>query len=145
MTSLFRPPKVPDPTILDDHRTLIRSLERRGLIRGTLSLGALTMLTGCDFNTPDSVDSALRSISAFNDRVQALIFDPNKLAPTYPESMVLNPPRFNAYYDIMDVKPVDGQSWRLELAGLIDNKTPWTVQQIAYVDGPLLARYFAVF
>ena len=42
------PRQSPDPAILDDHRPLIRSLERRGLIRGGLSLGALTMLTGCD-------------------------------------------------------------------------------------------------
>ena len=130
MRSLFRPAHAPDPSLLDDHRKLVRSLERRRLIRGGLSLGALTMLTGCDFKTPGAVESALRSISSFNDRVQSLIFDPNKLAPTYPASMVLKPPKFNAYFDIMDVKPVDGQAWRLELSGLIDNKAPWTVQQI---------------
>ena len=131
MKSLFRPGKVPDPALLDNHRPLIRSLERRGLIRGGLSLGALTLLSGCDFDTPDSVERGLRKISSFNDWVQARIFDPNKLAPTYPESMVLKPPKFNAYYDITDVKPVDGSTWRLELAGLIDNKTPWTVEQIS--------------
>ncbi|MEJ1979059.1 MAG: molybdopterin-dependent oxidoreductase [Acetobacteraceae bacterium] len=130
MKSLFRPNKTPDPALLDNHRPLIRSLQRRGLLRGGLSLGALTMLTGCDFDTPSAVETALRKVSEFNDRVQELIFDPNKLAPTYPASMVLKPPRFNAYYDIMDVKPIDGQTWRLELAGLIDNKAPWTVQQI---------------
>ena len=48
MKSPFRPAQLPDARILDDHRPLIRSLERRGLIRGGLSLGALTMLTGCD-------------------------------------------------------------------------------------------------
>jgi DMSO/TMAO reductase YedYZ molybdopterin-dependent catalytic subunit len=131
MKSLFRPATVPDPGLLEAQRPLVRSLERRGLLRGTLSLGALTLLTGCDFSTPDSVETALRKVSVFNDWVQARIFDPNKLAPTYPESMVLKPPEFNAYYDIMDVKPVDGQTWRLELAGLIDNKTPWTLDQIA--------------
>jgi DMSO/TMAO reductase YedYZ molybdopterin-dependent catalytic subunit len=131
MRSPFRPAKVPDPNLLDANRPLLRSLERRGLIRGALSLGALTMLTGCDLSTPESVETALRKISDFNDWVQAQIFDPNKLAPTYPASMVLKPPRFNAYYDIMDVKPVDGAAWRLELSGLIDNKKPWTVQDIA--------------
>ena len=69
-------------------------------------------------------------MSAFNDGVQALIFDPNKLAPTYPASMVLKPPKFNAYYDVEDVKPVDGTTWRLELTGRIANKTPWTIAQI---------------
>ncbi len=131
MNSLFRPARRPDPAILDDHRPLIRSLQRRGLLRGSLSLGALTMLTGCDVHTPHAVETALRSISAFNDWVQALIFDPDKLAPTYPEALVQKPPRFNAYYDISDVKPVDGKGWRLEVAGLVTETRPWTVQDIA--------------
>jgi DMSO/TMAO reductase YedYZ molybdopterin-dependent catalytic subunit len=131
MKSFFRPDNPPDPALLKDHPKLVRAIERRGLIRGGLSLGALTMLTGCDFKTPGSVETALRKISAFNDGVQAFISDPNKLAPTYPESMVLKPPRFNAYFDIMDVKPVDGATWKLELAGLIENKAPWTAAQIA--------------
>ena len=130
MRSIFRPSKVPDPALLDNHRPLLRALERRGLIRGALSLGGLTMLTGCDFETPTSVETALRKVSDFNDGVQGLLFDPNKLAPTYPASMVLKPPKFNAYYDIMDVKPVDGQRWRLELSGLISDKTPWTAEGI---------------
>ena len=132
MKSLFRPSRgVPDRAILDNHRPLIRSIGRRGLLRGGLSLGALTMLTGCDVGEDASVGRALRAISAFNDRVQAALFDPNKLAPEYPASMVLKPPRFNAYYDIEQVKPVDGDAWRLELGGLIEDKRSWTRQQIA--------------
>ena len=130
MRSPFRPDHVPDPAVLDDHRPLIRSLERRQLIRGGLSLGALAMLTGCDVARPASVQAALLAIRDLNDGVQALLFDPNKLAPTYPASMVLNPPKFNAYYDVMKVKPVDGASWRLELSGLIADRRPWTVEQI---------------
>jgi len=117
--------------LLDNHRPLVRALERRGVIRGGLSLGALVMLTGCDLDRPASVDAALRTISSFNDRVQALLFNPDKLAPTYPESMVLKPPKFNAYYDITEVKPVDAASWKLEVSGLIDTRTPWTVAQFA--------------
>ena len=130
MKSPFRPATPPDPAILDDHRPLIRSLERRRLIRGGLSLGALTMLTGCDVRRPASVQAALLAIRDLNDSVQALLFDPNKLAPTYPASMVMNPPRFNAFYDVMKVKPVDGARWRLELSGLIADKRPWTMEQI---------------
>jgi DMSO/TMAO reductase YedYZ molybdopterin-dependent catalytic subunit len=121
----------PDPAELNANRKLARAMERRGLIRGALSLGGLTMLTGCNWDTPDSVETALRKISDFNDGVQALLFNPNKLAPTYPASMVLKPPRFNAYFDITDLKPIDGDNWRLELSGLIENKAPWTVQQLA--------------
>lgn len=130
MKSPFRPTEIPDPALLDAHRPRIRSLERRGLIRGGLSLGALVMLTGCDLKRPESVEAALLAISRFNDGVQALLFNPNKLAPTYPASMVLKPPKFNAYYDVMDVKPVNGANWRLSLSGLIADKRPWTLQQI---------------
>ena len=130
MRSPFRPAEAPGPAILDNHRPLIRSLERRGLIRGGLSLGALTMLTGCDVKRPEAVEQALLAVSRMNDSVQAWLFDPTRLAPTYPASMVLKPPKFNAYYDVTDVKPVDGASWRLELSGLVNEKRPWTLAEL---------------
>ncbi len=131
MRSPFRPAQAPDPAILGNHRPLIRAMQRRGLLRGSLSLGALSMLTGCDVSNEGAVQSALLAISRFNDRVQALLFDSGKLAPTYAESQVLRPPRFNAYYDVDKVRPVDGASWRLELAGLVADKRPWTRRDLA--------------
>ena len=131
MRSLFRPGVVPDPSILDDHRAILRQLERRKFLRGGLSLGALSLLTGCDVSRPKSVENALLAISDLNDGVQELIFNPNKLAPTYPASMVLKPPKFNAKYDVMSVKPVDVSQWRLELSGNIADKKPWTLQELA--------------
>lgn len=137
MKSLFRPRRAPDKAILDDHRALVRSiergglLERRGLLKGGLTLGALTMLTGCDVGKPEAVEAALRRMQDFNDGVQALIFDPAKLAPTYPESMVLKPPVFNAYYDVDDVKPVDGRTWKLDVAGKVSDRKSWTAADIA--------------
>ncbi len=130
MKSMFRPAARPDPGILDNHRKLVGGLTRRGAFRGGVSLGALTMLTGCDVSNDASIQSALRGISAFNDRVQALLFDPNRLAPTYSEAEVLKPPRYNAYYPIQDVKPVDGGSWKLEVAGLVAEPSPWTVHRL---------------
>jgi DMSO/TMAO reductase YedYZ molybdopterin-dependent catalytic subunit len=130
MRSPFRPDVAPDATILDDHKPLIREIERRGLIRGGLSLGALTMLTGCDVTRPASVQAALLAISRFNDNIQEMLFDQNKLAPTYPASMILRPPKFNAYYDVMNVKPVDGATWRLDLSGLVADKRAWTLPQL---------------
>ena len=76
------------------------------------------------------VQKVLRAVSAWNDGVQETIFRPNHLAPTFSPAQVVKPPRFNAYYDIEDVKPVDGATWKLELAGRIDDKRPWTAQQI---------------
>ncbi len=131
--------------MLDDHRGLVGSLERRGLLRGGLSLGALTMLTGCDLTSSKSVEAALLAVSGLNDDVQAWLFDPTKLAPTYPASMVLKPAKFNAYYDVEKVKPVDGASWKLELGGLITDKTPWNVAQIAALpENEMVIRHVCV-
>jgi DMSO/TMAO reductase YedYZ molybdopterin-dependent catalytic subunit len=129
--SRFRPAAPPDPGILDNHRPLVRDVERRLMLRGGLSLGLLTMLTGCDPESEPQVRSALLAVSSFNDKVQGLLFDPNKLAPTFAASQVLKPPRFNAYYGIGDVQPVNGAAWKLELGGLIADKRPWSTQQIA--------------
>jgi DMSO/TMAO reductase YedYZ molybdopterin-dependent catalytic subunit len=145
MRSLFRPSTPPDPAILDNHGLLVREVERRLMLRGGLSLGLLSMLTGCDVQNNNEIDAALRSISAFNDGVQALLFNPNKLAPTYAPSQVLKPPRFNAYYDIKDVQPVDGATWKLELSGLIADKRPWTAAQIAALpEREIIIRHICV-
>jgi DMSO/TMAO reductase YedYZ molybdopterin-dependent catalytic subunit len=128
--SLFRPHKRIDQSVLKENRKLVEDINRRGLLRGAVSLGALTMLTGCDVTEDDSVQKVLRAVSAWNDGVQELIFRPDHLAPTFSPSQVVKPARFNAYYDIEDVKPIDGASWKLELAGRIANKQPWTAQQV---------------
>ena len=116
--------------LLDEHRGLIRRIERRGFLRGALSLGGLTLLSGCDISNDAAVQSTLRGMSHWNDRVQAWLFNPKRLAPTYTEAEVRKPPRFNAFYAIDDVKPVDMSTWKLELAGLIANKRPWTLDEI---------------
>ena len=68
--SPFRPAKPVDQTILKENRKLVESIERRAFLRGTLSLGALTMLTGCDVTNKDATQSVLRAMSAWNDRVR---------------------------------------------------------------------------
>ena len=84
-------------------------------------------------------------MSAWNDRVQAAIFRPDHLAPTFSAAQVVKPPRFNAHFDIEDVKPVDGAAWKLELAGLIDDKRPWTAQQIyALPEQEIIIRHVCV-
>ena len=59
--------------------------------------------------------SPRRRISFFNDDVQALLFDPKELAPTYPESIITRPFPFNAFYDIDDVPEVDASTYRSSL------------------------------
>ncbi len=128
--SIFRPRAAIDQRVLTENRALVEDVNRRNILRGAVSLGALTMLTGCDVTEIGPVQKALRAVLSWNDRVQETLFRPNHLAPTFSASQVVKPPRFNAYYDIADVKPVDGATWTLELAGRIADKRPWTAQQI---------------
>lgn len=129
-SSIFRPKRGIDQSVIEENKRLVETINRRKVLRGAVSLGALSMLTGCDVTRRDSVQSVLRAVSQWNDRAQAALFRPNHLAPTYAASQVVKPPRFNAYYDVEDVAPVDAANWKLELSGLIEDKRPWTVRQI---------------
>src|SRR3954468_1702252 len=88
-------------------RPELRSLERRLFLRGGLSLGSLALLTGCDLNGDDGVDRALRAMSRFNDKVQAALFDPSRLAETFPASAITAPFPFNAYYSEDQIREVN--------------------------------------
>ncbi len=143
--SLFRPKAGVDQSLLREHKALIEAIDRRKVLRGTLSLGALTLLTGCDVGETGQVQSFLRAVSAWNDKVQEFIFRPDHLAPTYSEADVVKPPRFNAHYDVEDVKPVDGATWKLELSGLIADKRPWTAQQLVQLpEQSMIIRHICV-
>ena len=72
----------------------------------------------------------MRKISEFNDGAQALLFNPNKLAPTYPESAITRPFPFNAYYPEDDAPEVDGKDFKLEVGGLVDDKKSWTLEEL---------------
>jgi hypothetical protein len=103
------------------------TLDRRKLLGRALALGALTPLAGCDFDNlrhPDLADEFLRLMSGWNNEVQAALFDPNTLAPTFKPSQITRPPRFNAFYGIDRAPQVDPATWRLNLTGRIGNKQP---------------------
>jgi len=109
---------------------LIHSIERRLFLRRGLSLGALAMLSGCELTDDETVQKLLAGMSRWNDGAQAWLFNPNKLAPEYPESAITKPFRFNAYYGEEEVRIVDGTSYKLELAGLIREKKPWSLPEL---------------
>src|SRR5260370_28188047 len=69
-------------------------------------------------------------MSRFNDEAQVFLFDPNKLAPTYPESMITRPFPFNAFYDIDEVPGVDAATYKLTVGGLAKGKSVWTLEQL---------------
>src|SRR3974390_2974745 len=103
--SLFRPRKPIDQRVLTENRKLVGDINRRGLLRGAVSLGALTILTGCDVSGTDSVQKALRAVVSLKCGGEAAIFRPDHLAPTFSASQVMKPPPFNSFYPIGDVKP----------------------------------------
>jgi DMSO/TMAO reductase YedYZ molybdopterin-dependent catalytic subunit len=123
-------PGVDAKLLIKDAGKLMPDPTRRAFLRGAASLGALTFLTGCDIVDGVSAENVLRKISHFNDGVQALLFNPNKLAPTYPESAVTKPFPFNAYYSLDEAPQVDGAAWKLEVGGLVDNKKSWSLDEL---------------
>src|SRR6202000_3198336 len=95
-------PGVDKKLLVKDALKVMPDLARRRFIAGGASIGALTLLTGCNVTDSFSADNMLAQISKFNDAVQAAIFNPYALAPTFPESAITKPFSFNAYYDIYD-------------------------------------------
>jgi len=123
-------PGVDKTLLMRDAAKAMPEPTRRLFLRGGASLGALTMLTGCDINDSFSAEAVLRRISSFNDAAQAALFSPARLAPTYPESAITTPFPFNAYYSEDEAPEVDGETYRLEIGGLVENKTPWTLEAL---------------
>jgi len=108
-------------------------INRRSILFRALALGAVSTLPACDYedpNHPDLADKFLHAMSAWNDRVQQALFDPNTLAPTFRPDQITNPPRFNAFYDISEAPVVDPASYQLALGGQIQDKTPWSLAAI---------------
>jgi len=69
-------------------------------------------------------------VSRFNDKVQAWMFDPKRLAPTYPASMITRPFPFNAFYSENKAPIVDAESFRLEVSGKVADKHAWSLAEL---------------
>ena len=106
------------------------NVERRLFLRQGLSLGALTLLAGCELTDQESVQRVLMTMSGWNDRAQEWLFNPNRLAPEFPESRITRPFPYNGYYSEDEVRVIDGSSYKLELAGMIKEKKPWTLPEL---------------
>ena len=115
---------------LSDRLPKIQSLERRIFLKQSLSVGALSLLAGCDLTGDEHVLQVLEGMSSWNDRVQGWLFDPKKLAPEYPEGMITRPFPFNAYYAESEVQAIDETDYKLELGGLIRDRKPWRLPEL---------------
>lgn len=116
--------------MLRDAIRKISQPSRRAFLQRTVTLGGLSLLTGCSISDNESIEAALTKVSQWNDKAQGLLFSQTQLAPTYPDSMIARPFPFNAYYGEDEVREIDGDSWRLELSGLIADRKPWSLRQL---------------
>ena len=107
-----------------------REIERRIFLRQGLSLGALTLLTGCDVTDTSAVQGVLNGISRWNDGAQAALFNSQRLMPTYPESKAVKDFRYNAYFGEDLIPKIDPVTYKLGLSGLIDSRTPWSLREM---------------
>jgi DMSO/TMAO reductase YedYZ molybdopterin-dependent catalytic subunit len=131
MSRIRKPPPGVDPKLLAaDAAKLMPQTTRRLFLRSGASLGALAFLTGCDIVDGASAERVLMKVSKFNDVAQAWVFNPRKLAPTYPESAVRRPFPFNAYYPEEDAPEVDKDDYKLEVGGRVDSKKSWTLDEL---------------
>ncbi len=120
---------VPKSLILE-RRAPILNLERRLFMKKTLTLGALSLLTGCDATDPSVTERILSAMSRWNDGVQAAIFNGGKLAPTYAESDITDPFPFNGYYPEAKAPVVAEEGYALEVSGMIADKQSWTLERL---------------
>jgi DMSO/TMAO reductase YedYZ molybdopterin-dependent catalytic subunit len=119
-----------DSNLKKHEGALLASLERRLFMKRGLSLGALSLLSGCDLTSDENVQKVLTAMSRWNDRTQTWLFDPKRLAPEFPVSMITAPFPFNAYYTEDEVRAVDSSSYKLEVGGLVREKKSWQLAEL---------------
>ena len=134
--------KLDRASILADARRELDMPSRRLFGKRLLTLGGLSLLTGCSITYEESVNRFLPAVSRLNDRAQALLFDPNRLAPTYTEAQLTRPFPFNAFYGIDDVPDVNGSDYRLKVSGLVTGQRIWTLPEL-YAHAPCRADHAA--
>jgi DMSO/TMAO reductase YedYZ molybdopterin-dependent catalytic subunit len=125
-----RKPAVDGDAVIKEALSRLERPSRRLFLKRSLSLGGLSLLTGCSIVDEDSAERALMQVSRWNDRVQGWLFDPTRLAPTYSAAMITRPFPFNAYYPESQVREVDGDSFRLEVTGRVADKHAWSLAEL---------------
>lgn len=102
---------------------------RRLFLKRAAGIGTMTALAGVAIVNGPTAEQALKSMSQFNDRVQAWLFDPTRMARTFGESDITRPFPFNAFYEPKDAPEAD-DTYELALGGLVANKSPWKLSEL---------------
>ena len=124
-------PGVDPKLLIKDAAKLMPDPVRRDFLRGAASLGALAFLTGCDIIDGDSAEGVLRKISSNSTTARRRYCSARRSwRRRFPKTTSTRPFPFNAYYDEDEAPEVDRQCYKLEIAGLVDNKKPWTLDEL---------------
>jgi len=103
---------------------------KRRFLLGSATIGGLSLLTGCDILNSGTTEAALMRISKMNDVFQGWLFDQNRLAPTYHESMITRPFPFNAFYAESQAPHIAGDDFKLKISGLVEEKKDWNLHDL---------------
>jgi DMSO/TMAO reductase YedYZ molybdopterin-dependent catalytic subunit len=126
-----KPVDIDGPALIKEAALLLPSPARRLFLKGAVGIGTLTLLTGCEVTDGYSAENALRYVSAFNDRVQSLLFNPDTLAPGFAPEAITRPFPFNAFYAEDEAPEIAEADWQLAVAGKVSNTKSWTLGDIA--------------
>ena len=113
-----------------DQKKKVANLERRLLLKSGLSIGAMSLLSGCNLQDGDAVDEALWRMSRWNDKVQSWLFNGHRLAPTYSKSDITKPFPFNAFYPEYNIPEIDTDTYSLTVSGEVSAKTVWKLDDL---------------
>lgn len=102
---------------------------RRLFLKRAAGVGTLAAITGVAIVDGPSAEQALKSMSQFNDRVQAWLFDPKRMARTFTEDDITRPFPFNAFYEAKDAPEPDAD-YELAIGGLVETKRAWKVGEL---------------
>ncbi len=116
--------------LLGEVRRLLPAPARRLFLQRGLTVGGLCLLSGCSVTNSEEAEQLLMKVSRLNDRVQSWLFDPEKLAPTYPASMITRPFPFNAFYPEAQAPEVEAKGFFLQVGGLVAKRDIWSLEQL---------------
>ena len=102
---------------------------RRLFLKRAAGIGTIAAITGVAIVDGPSAEKGLAAMSKFNDRAQAWLFDPTRVAKTFSEAEITGPYPFNAFYEAKDAPEAD-ETYELLVGGSVADKKPWKVDAL---------------
>lgn len=104
-------------------------LSRRAVLTGLAGFTAGGAALAAPLIAPRPAAPALDAISRWNDRVQAVLFDPGSV-PQYGSADITSPFPFNGIYPPSLAPDIDPETWRLEVSGRVERPLKLTLADL---------------